>query len=147
MARQWVLISVAVSAGASVVDYAIVLALTHGTPLPIPLAIAGGLLVGASVSFFGNRRLAFGRRSAVRVSVEALRFFTALAVLMVIHGFAAAALRRQGLSVVPSKMTADFFVMGINQPWVFKRFVFRTSPSAVQPRLDSQPQPPPPLVA
>jgi len=143
--QMWLAKSLLVAGGASVVDYSLVLTLAYGFNVSTVPATLTGVVIGAAINFTGNRKLVF-KASGVPRNVmiwQFVRYVSVLAVLFAIHAKVVSWLRGSvGVPLVPSKMMADFVLLGLTQPLVFKYFVFR-KPTSRSESPSSLPSPAP----
>ncbi len=140
--KSWATRSLAIGAGATVIDIGVGLLCVTGLGLATRIGAMLGVAVGATFCFFMNRYFAF-REHNPQLASPAAKFIVATAASMVIHGQFVVMLRDHfGVPFVVSKMIADVGVFSLGQLLVLRYLVFpKAKPSHTQPRLALEPAP------
>jgi len=130
--RAWAVRCLAINAGGSAIDYALLLSLALWLNAPTPVAGLVGLAAGGAFSFTLNRKYTF-RGCSLSLASQALRYVAVMGVLMAIHAVVLSFLRdRAGVPLMFAKLMADMGVMGVSAPFALKRWVFPVDRTPVQ---------------
>jgi putative flippase GtrA len=123
--RSWFLKSLLAGAAGCAVDYAVMLTLVKGAGVPAILGAPAGVVSGAIVNFFVNRRMVYGLRGQEGTVGHAVRYSAAMLMLLLAHACALAYAHGElAFPLVPTKMATDFVIFGLSQPFILRRLVF-----------------------
>lgn len=123
---SWATRSLAVGAGATVVDLLVGNALLFGLHFTTAASAMCALAVGSTVNFLGQRRYAFNEK---KVATPAWKWALMTAIQAPIHGQLVAVFReRLGVPYTFAKMTGDLVVFGVLQLVILRYLVFPKPP-------------------
>ncbi len=147
--KNWATRSLAIGAGATVLDLVVGTTMLVALHLPTRAAAMTGTVLGAAFTFVANRRFAFSDSGTqLTLSRSLLRFAAATLFASVVHGQLVVWLRDTfGVPYVPSKIVSDVLVFTLGQLVLLRYVVFpRPKTPAVtmaQPARLSAPRPRP----
>jgi putative flippase GtrA len=123
--ESWFLKSLLAGAAGCAVDYAVMLTLVKVVGLPAMFGAPAGVISGAIVNFFVNRRVVYGLRGPEGTAGHAVRYAAVILTLLLAHACAMAYAHSElALPLVPTKMATDFLIFGLGQPLALRRLVF-----------------------
>jgi putative flippase GtrA len=139
----WAAKSLAIGAGATVIDVAIGTALVTWAGFGTRAAAMTGLAVGTTANFLAHRYIAFREKNA-KLASPALRWAAMTVVQTLVHGQVVVMLRDWwGVPFVASKVVADVMVFSVAQLVMVRYLIFPKGKVVATPEL-SAPTPAPP---
>ncbi|MGQ0507111.1 MAG: GtrA family protein [Myxococcaceae bacterium] len=138
LGSSWIVRSLSVNAGGSLLDWLTVWALVQGLEASTSSSTLAGLLMGCTFSFILNKRFAFKAQGPAGPQV--LKYAMGMAVLMALHSSLVGLLvDRFGIPLIAAKLCADSGIMATGQLVLLRQVVFKQVAAAAAPALATAP--------
>ncbi len=132
---SWATRSLAIGGIATAIDVAVLLFCVNVLGTSNSIGAMAGVVPGATFTFFANRHFAFRDHDA-KAAPQALKFFAATSISMLLHGLLVGVLAdRLRVPVVLAKFASDLLIFSVGQLFVLRYLVFPKAKSAT-PAVD-----------